>query len=79
MTHPPIEANSRELRLARRALRAAQTHLRNAVGLVSMSMETAEAVRRQAIGLELEIEATRRFERDANEHLTAMVKRRRGA
>ena len=37
---PPIDANTRELRLARRALRTAQTHLRNAVGLVCMSEET---------------------------------------
>lgn len=76
MTRPPIEANSREIRLARRALKAAQTHLRNAVGLVSMAPEAAEVVHRHAIGLDLDIEATRRFERWANEHLDTMRAKR---
>jgi hypothetical protein len=73
---PAINANSRELRLARRALKTARTHLRNAVGLVSMPEGTRVLVRWAAIGLDDEIKKCCDFERAANAHLVAMRKRR---
>lgn len=72
-----IEANTRELRLARRALRTAQTHLRNAVGLVSMPEATENECRRDAIGLETWVTAVSQYEREANAHLSAKVASRR--
>jgi hypothetical protein len=74
---PSIEANSRELRLARRALRTAQTHLRNAVGLVSMPERTANECRADANLLQDWIDRTVRHEAEANAHLSAMVASRR--
>lgn len=73
---PAIEANSRELRLARRALKTARTHLRNAVGLVSMPEGTRVLVRWAAIGLDDEIKRCFYFEAAADEHLFVMRKRR---
>jgi hypothetical protein len=74
---PAIEANSRELRLARRALRTAQTHLRNAVGLVTMPEATEDECRRDAIGLETWVTAVSQYEREANAYLSAKVASRR--
>jgi len=76
---PSIEANSRELRLARRALRTAQTHLRNAVGLVSMPEATALKAGLLALGLETWVTAVSQYEREANAHLSAKVASRRSA
>ena len=74
---PPVEANSRHLRLARRALRAAVTHLRNARGLTSMPEVTQERVRLAAIELEsVVVPWTERVEREANIHLSSQLNRR---
>lgn len=75
---PPIEANSRHLWLARRALRAAVTHLRNAASLCCMSDATRDAVTAEAIALEqIDIAAVGRFETETNEHLSAQLASRR--
>lgn len=73
-----IEANSRHLRLARRALKAAQTHLRNAVGLVSMPEDARERTRIDAIWLDTYIDRIRLLEVEANAHLSAQRKARGG-
>jgi hypothetical protein len=73
---PAIEANSRELRLARRALKTARTHLRNAANRVCMSEQTRNETNADALLLEDFIRATTRHEAEANAHLSAMRKRR---
>lgn len=74
-----IEANSRHLRLARRALRATITHLRNAESRTSMSDNTQRATRALWQYLELEVAEVERLEREANAHLEAMRASRRAA
>ena len=74
---PAIEANSRHIRLARRALRTAQTHLRNAANRVSMPDDTRADVVAYARLIDTDIRACDRFEREANAHLSAMVRGRR--
>lgn len=73
---PAIEANSRELRLARRALKAARTHLRNAANRVCMSDATRRMVEAEASGLSADVRACSDWEAEANAHLAAMRKRR---
>lgn len=73
-----IDANSRHLRLARRALRAAITHLRNARGLTSMPRDEMERVRLDAISLErVYVANTLWYERQADTHLEKMRRGRR--
>lgn len=74
-----IEANSRHLRLARRALRAAITHLRNAENRTSMDADTQRATRELWQWLEVEVATAQRLEREANAHLEAMRAKRRAA
>lgn len=73
-----IEANSRHLRLARRALKAAQTHLRNAVGLVSMPDATRSECGADALLLTAFVIRTWDHEASANRHLSAQRKARGG-
>jgi len=73
-----IDANSRHLRLARRALRTAVTHLRDATGLSSMDDATRERARLLAVSLESgDVPLVNLLERLANEHLSAMRAKRR--
>ena len=74
---PPIDANTRELRLARRALRTAQTHLRNAVGLVCMSEETRAECAWRVEEIQLWVLTISRLEHEANAHLSSKVKSRK--
>lgn len=75
---PPIEANSRHLWLARRALRAAVTHLRNAANRCCMSDATRDAVTAEAVALEeVNVVAVGRFETETNEHLSNQLASRR--
>lgn len=73
-----LDGNSRELRLARRALRAAITHLRYSVGLTSTSDAARETARLLAIELERNaVPAVTDLVRRANEHLGSKRRERR--
>lgn len=72
-----MSENTRHLRLARRALRAARTHLRDAANRTSMADRTRERVEYAALDLNSDIMATEVYEREANAHLEAMVRSRK--
>lgn len=71
--------NTRHIRLARRALRQAITHLKNAENRTSTSDESRNLLRAMADALQVEVSATHAREREANEHMDEWRKRRRAA
>lgn len=70
------DANSREVRLARRALRTAQTHLRRAANRAAMPTATAEDCRRDAVALDDWADRLARYENEANRHLESKRRKR---
>lgn len=75
---PPVRANSYHLRLARRALRTAITHLRDAANRCSMSDATQIEVVNEAFALEVvNVAWTHRIEAAVDAHLEAQVAKRR--
>lgn len=71
-----IDANSRHLRLARAALRAAVTHLRHAEDRTSMDDASREGAKALRESLTWSVDDITSLERDANEHLTLMRRKR---
>ena len=71
-----IGDNSRHLRLARAALRAAVTHLRHAEDRVAMDAATREGTKALREKLGWSVDDVSGLERDANEYLT-LVRRAR--
>ena len=71
-----VEANSRHLRLARAALRAAVTHLRHAEDRTSMDDASREGTKALRESLTWSVDDITGLERDANEYLTLMRRKR---
>lgn len=72
-----MSENSREIKLARRALRTAWTHLAQARGLVSMDQRTYDLIQWDMERLTDLIIATQRREMDADAHLAEQVAKRK--